>query len=126
VVVTLTAHAKLLPRDRFMIRSFIGEEFPTQDARFDISIEAILPKQTFWQMVAILHAEHHRPRELSLRLSRHYYDIAILADSAIGTAALADMALLNQVVAHQEWAHPRSWGRYHLAQPGTLRPCAHD
>jgi hypothetical protein len=72
------------------------------------------------QIVAILRAEHQRPRELlPLRLCRHYYDydIAILADSAIGTAALADMALLNQVAAHQEWAYPRSWGRL---QHGTL------
>ena len=83
----------------------------------------LLAKRTFWEKATILHAEYHRPPEKPLpdRYSRHYYDVAMLAQGPIRAEALADMDLLAQVVRHKETFYPSAWARYDLARPGSFR-----
>jgi hypothetical protein len=123
VVLELGTHAEFVPHDRFTIRSFVGEEFPNVVMDRDISVEALLAKRTFWEKATILHAEYHRPAEKALpdRYSRHYYDVAMMAEREIRDEALADKGLLAQVVKHKETFYPSGWARYDLAQPGSLR-----
>jgi hypothetical protein len=80
-------------------------------------------KRTFWEKATILHAEYHRPPEKPLpdRYSRHYYDVAMLAEGTIRSEALGDMTLLAQVVRHKETFYPSGWAHYDLARPGSLR-----
>lgn len=123
VVLEMGTHAEFVPRDRFTIRSFAAEEFPALVADGDVAVVALLAKRTFWEKATILHAEYHRPPEKPLpeRYSRHYYDVALLAQGPIRAEALADMPLLAQVVRHKETFYPAAWARYDLARPGTLR-----
>jgi len=123
VVLELGTHAEFVPRDHFTIRSFVGEEFPKLVADGDIGVVALLGKRTFWEKATILHAEYHRPLEKPLpdRYSRHYYDVAMLAQGTIRAEALADMTLLAQVVRHKETFYPSAWAHYDLARPGSLR-----
>jgi hypothetical protein len=122
VVLELGTHAEFVPRDQFTIRSFAAEEFPDVVSDGDIGVVALLAKRTFWEKATILHAEFHRPADKPLpeRYSRHYYDVAMLAESTIRAEALADMPLLAQVVRHKETFYPAAWARYDLAQPGNL------
>jgi len=122
VVLELGTHAEFVPRDRFTIRSFVAEEFPALIPGGDVEVVALLGKRTFWEKATILHAEFHRPADKPLpeRYSRHYYDVAMLAESTIRAEALADMPLLAQVVRHKETFYPAAWARYDLAQPGNL------
>jgi len=85
-------------------------------------VVALLAKRTFWEKATILHAEYHRPPEKPIpdRYSRHYYDVAMLAQGAIRAEALANMDLLAQVVRHKETFYPSAWARYDLAQPGSF------
>ena len=80
-------------------------------------------KRTFWEKATILHAEYHRPLERTLpdRYSRHYYDVAMLAQGPIRAEAVADMNLLDQVVRHKQTFYPSTWAHYELARPGSLR-----
>jgi RES domain-containing protein len=55
------------------------------------------------------------------RYSRHYYDLAKMAESPVKAAALADKALLADVVTFKQRFYPRGWARYDQAQPGTFR-----
>jgi hypothetical protein len=89
----------------------------------DVAVVALLAKRTFWEKATILHAEYHRPPEKPLpeRYSRHYYDVALLAEGPIRAEALADLLLLAQVVRHKETFYPTAWARYDLARPGSLR-----
>ena len=89
----------------------------------EAQVEAILAKRTFWEKVTILHAEFHRPQERALhgRCSRHYYDVAMMAEGQIKTEALADVDLLAQVVSHKKTFYPAGWARYDLAHIGSLR-----
>jgi hypothetical protein len=80
-------------------------------------VEVLLAKRTFWEKVTILHAEYHRPADKALpdRYSRHYYDVAMMAQGPIRAEALSDMALLVQVVRHKETFYPA--GRATISLP---------
>jgi hypothetical protein len=123
VVLELGTHAEFVPRDRFTIRSFAAEEFPELVADGEVGVVALLAKRTFWEKATILHAEYHRPPEKPLpdRYSRHYYDVAMLAEGPVRAEALADKPLLAQVVRHKKTFYPSAWAHYNLAHPGSLR-----
>jgi hypothetical protein len=123
VVLELGTHAEFVPYDRFVIRSFVAEIFPDLIEDGDVAVDALLAKRTFWEKATILHAEYYRPSEKPLpdRYSRHYYDVAMLAQRPIRSEAVADMALLAQVVRHKETFYPAAWARYELARRGSFR-----
>jgi hypothetical protein len=123
VILELGTHAEFVPRDRFTVRAFAAEEFPSMFDEPDVAVTSLLAKRTFWEKATILHAEFHRPAAKALpdRYSRHYYDLAMLAQSPVRAEALADLALLDQVVLHKETFYPSGWARYDLARIGSLR-----
>ena len=123
VVLELGTHAEFVPHGDFTIRSFVFEEFPKLMQDGAVKVVALLAKRTFWEKVTILHAEFHRPADKALpdRYSRHYYDVAMLALGPIRADALADMALLDQVVTHKQTFYPSGWAHYAAAHPSTLR-----
>lgn len=121
-VLELGTHAEFVPHDRFMIRSFVAEVFPNLIEDGDVPVVALLAKRTFWEKATILHAEYYRPSEKPFpdRYSRHYYDVAMLAEREIRSEALSDITLLAQVVRHKETFYPSAWARYGLARRGSI------
>jgi hypothetical protein len=122
VVLELGTHAEFIPHGTFGIQSFVAEEFPRLVEEAEVSVKALLAKRTFWEKATILHAEFHRPAEKSTpaRYSRHYYDLAMMAQSAIREEALTDRELLTAVVQHKQIFYAATWARYDLAYPPTL------
>jgi hypothetical protein len=123
VVLELGTHAEFVPHGDFTIRSFAAEEFPEVINDADVTVTALLAKRTFWEKATILHAECHRPKDKAMpdRYSRHYYDVAMLAQGNVRKQALADMQLLADVVRHKQIFYASGWARYDLACPGSLR-----
>ena len=123
VILELGTHAEFVPRDRFTVRAFAAEEFPAVFTEPEVAVTSLLAKRTFWEKATILHAEFYRPPEKALpdRYSRHYYDLAMLAQSPVRGEALADLALLDQVVNHKQTFYPSGWAKYDLARVGSLR-----
>ena len=123
VVLELGTHAEFVPRGEFEIQSYTAQEFPGLFADPAVRLSCLLAKRTFWEKVTILHAEHHRPaaKPFPGRYSRHYYDVAMIAPTAIGQEALEDVELLRQVVRHKQAFYPAAWARYDLAEPGSLK-----
>ena len=123
VVLELGTHAEFVPHDTFTIHAFAAEEFPNVIKDGDVPVVALLAKRTFWEKATILHANFHRPEDKPVpdRYSRHYYDLAMLAQGNVRKEALADMQLLTDVVKHKETFYPSAWSRYDLAHPGSLR-----
>jgi hypothetical protein len=79
--------------------------------------------RTFWEKATLIHVECQRP-ELRLgsdRLSRHWYDLARLADHEIGRKALTDIVLLRDVLHIKETFYRSSISRYDLCLSGQLR-----
>ena len=70
-----------------------------------------------------MHAEYHRPlnKASGERLSRHYSDLAQMADTNVELEALADLPLLERVQTHKSFFYTAPWVSYETAIPGTLR-----
>jgi hypothetical protein len=90
------------------------------------TLEAI---RTFWEKATLLHAEYHRaPESRPLnRLSRHYYDLFMLAQLDITDDALKRLDLLERVVKHKRLFFASAWASYETATPGEfhLLPANH-
>jgi hypothetical protein len=60
------------------------------------------------------------------RYSRHYADVAVMANTAVKNEALADLALLESVVTHKDRFYYAGWARYQEAKKGTFRLVPRD
>jgi len=115
--------ASWLPHEERTIQCYAAEAFPQVFERRECPVRVIKAERTFWEKATILHHEAHRPTDNPQppRYSRHYYDIAKMAESPVKNAALANLELLANVVKFKERFYPRSWARYDLAKPGSFR-----
>lgn len=112
-----------MPYDHYRIKPYAAEAFPQFFKQADCAVQAIRAERTFWEKATILHHEANRPESSPqpLRYSRHYYDLAMMAAAPVKGAALADLALLEDVVAFKQRFYRRPWAHYELAKPGTFR-----
>jgi hypothetical protein len=111
------------PMERREIQPYAAEEFPDFFELPICAVNVLALRRTFWEKATLLHAEHHRPTDLSTPryLSRHYYDLATLAGGEGGKAAMQDVNLLIQVADHKSVFFRSAWAHYETARPGTLR-----
>ncbi|WP_028875161.1 nucleotidyl transferase AbiEii/AbiGii toxin family protein [Tepidiphilus margaritifer] len=79
--------------------------------------------RTFWEKATLIHVECHRPliRAGAERLSRHWYDLACLAEHEIGRQALQDIDLLRDVVRLKATFYRSGHSRYERCIAGELR-----
>ena len=87
----------------------------------DCSVIAISAERTFWEKATILHQQAHRTSAMPPRYSRHYYDMCMLVGSQVKESALADLRLLEDVIAFKQRFYPSRWARYEEARPGTFK-----
>jgi Nucleotidyl transferase AbiEii toxin, Type IV TA system len=113
------------PHEWRSVRSYAAGQLPQVFERLGapvaVDVPVISAQRTFWEKATILHAEAQRTGEPPLRYSRHYYDLACMAQSPMCNSAVMDVALLAQVVAFKTQFYPRAWARYDLAVPRTLQ-----
>lgn len=86
-------------------------------------VNVLSPTRTFWEKATLIHVECQRNtfRASAERLSRHWYDLAMLADLAHGQAALDDRALLADVVKHKKAFYNASYANYDACLNGHFR-----
>ena len=110
------------PNERHRIVPDIAALAP--DLNYPAATMTVLsPARTFWEKATLIHVECHR-RRLSAspeRLSRHWFDLACLARDDAGRAALADRALLEDVVRHKMVFFNASYAHYYRCLDGRLR-----
>ena len=114
--------ASWLPHEGRGISCYAAEAFPDVFEQRECVVRVIKAERTFWEKATILHHEAHRSEGNAQppRYSRHYYDLAKMAQSPVKEQALAHPGLLASVVAFKQRFYPRGWARYDLAKPGTL------
>ena len=120
----LGTHAEFIPNDRYSIRPYAADPFSNIFEDPVCTVQAIKVERTFWEKATILHQEHYRTidRGAPTRLSRHYYDVFMMADHhEILQGALRSPELLTRVVEHKIRFYPRAWARYDLAVPTSLQ-----
>ena len=110
------------PAERRAVRSYAADERPEVFEAPDCKIDTLAVERTFWEKATILHAEHHRPegKATGERMSRHYYDLAMLARSGHAETALERLDLLDVVAKHKALFFRSGWARYDEARPGAL------
>ena len=110
------------PTERRAIIPYVAEEFPDVFSAPSSEVVVLGAERTFWEKATLLHSEYHRPIGPSKeRLSRHCYDLALLADTEAGQRALKDVEMLEKVARHKEVFFYSAWSHYGTAKPGTLR-----
>lgn len=92
------------------------------------TVSVLSPARTFWEKATLMHVECQRSefRTGAERLSRHWYDLAMLADQAHGQAAVADRALLADVVKHKKVFYNASYANYDACLTGQIKLIPED
>ena len=77
-------------------------------------VTVLSAERTFWEKVTLMHVECHREKTKNnpYRLSRHWYDLKMLAGHDIGRAAISNRALLEKVVRHKKVFFNASYANY--------------
>ena len=120
------ARSALDPSLNCTITPYVAEELP--DWSFDVgNIRVIAPERTYWEKLLILHGVHCGHRDAQRlpadrdRVSRHYYDIAMITATETGNSALSNIGLLDAVRSHNLIAFRQAWKRFEEAVPGSMR-----
>lgn len=110
------------PSGDYKIQSYVSEVLPNHFKDPYCSVHTLNAERTFWEKATLLHAEYYRPEEktTSERLSRHYYDLALMAKSEVKDRTIGDITLLHAVVKHNLLFFYSSWAQYDSAATGML------
>ena len=120
------ARSALDPSVSCAIKPYIADEL--YDWSLDVDgIRAIAPERTYWEKLLILHGlycgyrdEKRLPADRH-RVSRHYYDVAMMTATETGKSAVSNVDLLHAVREHNLIAFRQAWKRFEEATPGSVR-----
>jgi hypothetical protein len=87
------------------------------------TVDALVGSRTFWEKATLMHVECNREdfKSGADRMSRHWCDLYKLADHAIGKSAVANRALLADVVKHKKVFFSASYANYDACCAGGLK-----
>lgn len=103
-------------------QSMVGESFPDMPLTDEeITIPCINPERTFLEKLFLLHEEFQKPaRKIRVnRLSRHLYDIHVIAQSKYRKRAF-DPALIKNIITHRERFNKVKGVDYKMLYPPRL------
>lgn len=110
------------PNEEHEVRPDISDFLPSLEMPV-ATVSVLAPERTFWEKATLMHVECNREefRANAERLSRHWYDLARLADQAIGPRALSRRDLLVDVVKHKKVFYNAAYANYDACLAGELR-----
>jgi len=110
------------PNEEHSLRPYISAELP--ELQFpEATVRVLAPSRTFWEKATLIHVACNRsdPKLDADRQSRHWHDLAVLADHNIGKIAIPDRQLLQDVVKHKNVFFRASYTNYEACLSGGLR-----
>ena len=112
-----------LPAENIQIQSYVTEAFPDLLTKTSTTVRVLAVERTFWEKATILHMLYHKDpsKALADRMSRHYYDMAMMIDHETKSRAMGNLALLHEVAHHKSVFFKAASAKYEDAKPGTLR-----
>ena len=125
------AKSALDPNSEVPIKPYVDDDLPALDLTVP-AVRTVDPERTFWDKVIILHGlrrwfdKRGELRGGGQRVSRHFYDLHMLAGDAVGKAAIADAALGVNCVAHARMFFNRPDFDLASAAPGSFALAPHD
>ena len=112
----------ILPNEDRHLRPYIAAEL--RDLQFpEATVQVLSPSRTFWEKATLIHVACNRahPNLDADRQSRHWHDLAVLADHEIGKNSITDRQLLADVVKHKNIFFRASYANYEACLSGGLR-----
>ena len=125
------AKSALDPNSEVPIKPYVDDDLPALDLTVP-AVRTVDPERTFWDKVVILHGlrrwfdKRGELRGGGQRVSRHYYDLHLLAGGRVGEAAIADTALGVDCVAHARMFFNRPDFDLASAAPGSFALSPHN
>ncbi len=125
------ARSALDPHAVQVVTPYIQEELGKATLTID-GVLTLAPERTLLEKTLILHGWHCGYRDQGRlpndrqRLSRHYYDIGMMAQTAIADRALGNPALLSHVRDHTLVFFRRGWMKLEEARPGSFHLIPQD
>ena len=109
------------PKKRHKIVPTLAEFVPT--FHFPTAwVDVLSGERTFWEKATLAHVECNKPSVRNAeRLSRHWYDLFILADHKIGRAAVRNSALLQDVIKYKKVFFSSATANYDDCASGSLK-----
>jgi hypothetical protein len=120
VVLEIGPLAAWVPHAPFDITPYAAEKFPDLFLKKSAWVTTILAERTFWEKATILHKLASQG-SIPPRHSRHYYDLALLAQSDAKGRALGNLKLLHDVIAFKQRFYRSPKAQYEKAIPGSFR-----
>ena len=120
------ARSAIEPNSIRSISPYVATTLSDESMRVD-GISTFAPERTYWDKLIILHGLHCGYRDANRlptdkdRISRHYYDAAMISNSEIRQTAFDSLELLDAVRSHNQIAFRQAWKRLEQAVPGTIR-----
>ena len=108
------------PREKITIRPFVHEVYPDEFENFVFDVYAVVPSRTFLEKVFLLHEELQKNHTRVTRMSRHLYDLSRLMDTPFADAALADVEMYKEIVAHRSVFNAIKGIDYSTHHPSTI------
>ena len=117
------ALAAWTPASYRTIKPYAADFYPQLFKEPCASVYTVNSERTFWEKLTILHKEAMRTEKqgmVPVRYSRHYYDVWCMCNSPVKKAALADIGLLDAVVAFKKKFYRCAWAKYELATAESI------
>jgi hypothetical protein len=123
VRIELVARGEHWPAQDRSVKAYSAEEFPELFADPRAPLRALAVERTFWEKATLLHREYHVAETKAQKpgISRHYSDLAALADTDHGPEAVRQIELLTTVAEHKAIYFREPAANYETARPGSLR-----
>lgn len=125
VKIEFGARNQVTPSELHTLTPYVRAVLEQSDVELPAPVVDVLSGQrTFWEKATLAHDECNRAdlsRGSADRISRHWYDLAKLADHQIGVSALGDRDLLTQVVTVKKAFYARSSSHYDDCISGEIR-----
>ena len=121
VLLELGGKNEITPSNQFQLEPYIRSIVPALEFPLP-TVDVLAAERTYWEKATLIHAECNRKniKPNAGRLSRHWYDLFQLNKSEIGSAALDDLKLLEEVVNQKNVLYPSGWAKYNDCL-GSLR-----
>jgi len=122
VLIELGGRNVIDPNERHWISPDVAELTPEVDYPAS-EVVVLSPERTFWEKATLIHVECHRGqlKASAERLSRHWYDLVMLAQHVSGQAAIHNRELFEEVVRHKQVFFNASHANYEACLEGQLR-----
>lgn len=96
----------------------------TRDVSYpECDVVVLSPERTFWEKATLIHVECNRGeiKQSAERLSRHWYDLTMLAKHISGNAAINNRELFEDVIRHKKIFFNAGYANYDDCLSGNLK-----